>query len=194
MNKCVDCKKNISKGAERCYSCDRKRRTTLGIFDTQGSKNPNYLDGRYLKKYYCNCGKKIHYDSWRYGKGRCQSCATKERYKNHISYSWQTKKENINLRSKEYLRSRIYHVLKGINKSETTMKLIGCNIKFLQEYLEKKFKEGMTWKNYGKWHIDHIRPCASFDLSKHEEQKKCFNYKNLQPLWAKENLKKGKKI
>jgi hypothetical protein len=51
----------------------------------------------------------------------------------------------------------------------------------------------MSWSNWGKfgWHIDHIRPCASFDLSKKSEQLKCFNYSNLQPLWAVENLKKG---
>jgi hypothetical protein len=59
---------------------------------------------------------------------------------------------------------------------------------------EKKFKPKMSWNNYGKWHIDHIKPCCSFNLSKSEEQRKCFHYSNLQPLWAKENLSKGKKV
>lgn len=48
----------------------------------------------------------------------------------------------------------------------------------------------MTWQNYGQWHVDHIRPCASFDLSKPEEQRACFHYANLQPLWGEENLRK----
>jgi len=52
----------------------------------------------------------------------------------------------------------------------------------------------MSWNNHGEWHIDHIKPCTSFDLSKLSEQKKCFHYKNLQPLWAKDNLSKGAKI
>jgi hypothetical protein len=52
----------------------------------------------------------------------------------------------------------------------------------------------MSFKNYGKWHIDHIRPCASFDLSKASEQKECFHYTNLQPLWAEDNLSKGIKV
>ena len=52
----------------------------------------------------------------------------------------------------------------------------------------------MTRENYGKWHIDHIRPCSSFDLSKPEEQSICFHYSNLMPLWAEENLKKGSKL
>lgn len=72
--------------------------------------------------------------------------------------------------------------------------MIGCSIEELKQYLEKQFKEGMTWDNYGEWHIDHIIPCAAFDLTKEEEQLKCFNYTNLQPLWAEENEKKGDKI
>jgi hypothetical protein len=56
------------------------------------------------------------------------------------------------------------------------------------------FTEGMSWDNYGEWHIDHILPCSSFDLADIEQQKICFNYKNLQPLWAEDNLRKGAKI
>jgi hypothetical protein len=52
----------------------------------------------------------------------------------------------------------------------------------------------MSWKNYGKWHIDHIRPCSSFDLSDPQQQRTCFNYSNLQPLWAKDNLNKSNKL
>jgi hypothetical protein len=92
------------------------------------------------------------------------------------------------------LRTRIYLVLKKNIKSETTIKLIGCSVDKLKNHLKSKFKKGMTWNNYGKWHIDHIIPCASFDLSKSSEQKQCFNWQNLQPLWAKENLIKQDKI
>jgi len=97
------------------------------------------------------------------------------------------------------IRKRIFQVLKGKSKSALTMELLGCTLEFLRFYLESKFEPSMGWENYGNpngdhsncWHIDHIRPCASFDLSDPEQQKICFHYTNLQPLWAKDNLSKG---
>ena len=67
------------------------------------------------------------------------------------------------------------------------------NIESYKKYLEAKFQNGMDWTNYGEWHIDHIIPCAKFNLTNPEEQKKCFHYTNTQPLWAKDNLSKGSK-
>ena len=81
----------------------------------------------------------------------------------------------------------------GANKSDKTIKLLGLNFKEFKEYFEKLFKKGMNWENHGEWHIDHIIPCAKFDLTNPKQQKVCFNYKNLQPLWAEENLKKSDK-
>ncbi|MBC8306033.1 MAG: hypothetical protein H8E55_61010 [Pelagibacterales bacterium] len=89
------------------------------------------------------------------------------------------------------LRGRIRQALKGYNKSNLTVKLLGCRIEEFWIHLEKKFTKDMTRENHGEWHVDHIIPCASFDLSKPEEQAKCFHYTNLQPLWAMDNLKKG---
>lgn len=91
---------------------------------------------------------------------------------------------------------RIRDVLKGVSKSEGTLKLLGCDVSFLRRHLESLFQAGMSWENYGinGWHIDHIIPCSNFDLSKPEGQSKCFHYSNLQPLWAKDNLSKGSKV
>jgi len=87
------------------------------------------------------------------------------------------------------LRGRLRRAVKFKHKS--ALELVGCDISFLMGYLEAQFKDGMTWDNYGEWHIDHIKPCSSFDLLKYEEQLVCFHYSNLQPLWAIENLIKG---
>lgn len=98
-----------------------------------------------------------------------------------------------NTRIAQNIRTRIRLALKGKHKSKSSQELIGCTYKYLMSYLEKKFEDGMSWDNHGEWHIDHIRPCASFDLSDPEQQKQCFHYTNLQPLWASENLSKGAK-
>ena len=94
------------------------------------------------------------------------------------------------------LRGRIGLALKGNPKLSTTINLVGCSIIQLRNHLESQFKLGMNWKNhrFDGWHIDHIRPCSSFDLSKVNEQKKCFYYTNLQPLWFEENFKKHSKL
>ena len=92
-------------------------------------------------------------------------------------------------------RHRIWIVLKenNIDKYDNTFDLIGCTIKELRIYLESLFQEGMTWENYGKggWHVDHIKPCAAFDLTDSIQQNICFHYTNLQPLWAIDNLSKN---
>ena len=75
------------------------------------------------------------------------------------------------------------------------MFLIGCEIDYLIYYIQCKFTDDMSWDNYGSfWHVDHIHPCSSFDLSKEDEQRKCFHYKNLQPLWAVDNLRKSDRL
>jgi len=78
-------------------------------------------------------------------------------------------------------------------KDKHTIEYLGCDKKTLYNHLEKQFKDGMSWKNKGEWHIDHIRPCASFNLELEEEIMKCFHYTNLQPLWATDNLSKSNK-
>jgi len=98
---------------------------------------------------------------------------------------------------KKALRSRVSAAVKRKGmKCDRTIKLVGCSMKQLVSYLESKFVDGMSWDNYGPkgWHIDHIKPCDSFDLSNPEEQKICFHFTNLQPLWWLDNLKKRNKL
>jgi hypothetical protein len=94
------------------------------------------------------------------------------------------------------LRTRLRDALQGKNKSATTQKLLGCTFERAHAHLESKFTRGMSWGNYGLhgWHVDHIIPCASFDLTDPEQQRQCFHYTNLQPLWAEDNLRKSDKL
>ena len=77
-------------------------------------------------------------------------------------------------------------------KSKRTFEIVGCTPEFLKEYLEKQFKDGMSWENRHLFHIDHIIPLSSAKTEK-EIYKLC-HYTNLQPLWVDENLKKSNKI
>ena len=113
------------------------------------------------------------------------------KYKNN--YCVQRRKTDIEYKILCNLRGRLSHVIENNSKSASTTELLGCTVKFLKSYLQNKFTKNMTFDNYGKWHIDHIKPCDSFDLSKESEQRKCFHYSNLQPLWELENLKKSNK-
>jgi hypothetical protein len=109
--------------------------------------------------------------------------------------NWQRKKRDTDpqYRIGNRLRSRIWHAIQkgGGRKAFKTVELLGCSIAEVRAHLESKFTDGMTWENVGKWHIDHIVPCSSFDLTDPEQQKRCNHYTNLQPLWAWQNLAKS---
>jgi hypothetical protein len=120
---------------------------------------------------------------------------TKEQKLKHLKARKKRIKKNPSEKMSYLIRRRIILALKGKNKSAPSLKLTGApNWEFVWKHLESTFKPGMTKENHGLWHIDHIMPCASFDLSKKEEQYKCFHYTNLQALWAHENLSKGAKM
>lgn len=108
------------------------------------------------------------------------------------TYYQNKRKEDTNYRLVSNLRRRLREALKGKRKELSSAKFLGCSIKIFKQYLQHKFTKKMSWDNYGiYWEIDHITPCASFDLSKVLEQKKCFHYNNLQPLTIKDNRSKS---
>jgi ribosomal protein S20 len=106
------------------------------------------------------------------------------------------RKLDLNCRILARLRRRVHLALKGEWKSGRTIELLGCGIADFKIYLESRFEPGMSWQNYGRtgWHIDHIMPCAIFDLRRPEHQKRCFHFSNMQPMWAHRNLKKASKL
>lgn len=107
-------------------------------------------------------------------------------------YSKNRRREDVNFRISGNLRTRIPNAIAGKVRSGHTIDLLGCSINELKIWLQRSFTLEMNWENYGSyWEIDHIRPCASFDLSKPDEQKHCFNYTNLQPLTINQNRVKN---
>ena len=118
---------------------------------------------------------------------------TPEGRKKRNSYAMSKRRSCPQTRLKETLRNRVYSAVKMQNavKAAKTAELTGIHIQGLVKHLESQFSSGMNWGNMGQWHIDHIRPCASFDLTDPEQQKQCFHYTNLQPLWAADNWAKN---
>ena len=106
-------------------------------------------------------------------------------------YETEKRQNNKQYRLAKSLRDRIYKAIERGDRAERTLVLLGCTIDELITHLEGQFSDGMTWDNYGDWHIDHIRPCVSFDLTDVEQQQQCFHFSNLQPLWEFDNKSKG---
>jgi hypothetical protein len=106
------------------------------------------------------------------------------------------RKTDINRNISIKLRNRINAVLRYNKKSKPTEDLLGCSVSEFAVHFQSQFEEGMTWEKFlaGEIHIDHIVPCALFDLSLTEEQEEWFHFSNLQPLWATENFRKPKYV
>lgn len=106
-----------------------------------------------------------------------------------VKYTRICNDENLQIAVK--LRQKIRNDIIKKNTTKMTTELLGCSIEYCRGYISAKFTPGMNWENCGKWHIDHIVPCDYFDFSYDVNKYRCFNYQNLQPLWAKENRSKG---
>jgi len=110
------------------------------------------------------------------------------------NYQKERRKRDPNFRIRCTLSDRVRRVVSRNLKSGSSVMLLGCSLADFRIYLESKFDVGMSWDNYGhkkgQWNIDHIIPCALFDLTKPEHQKRCFHFSNLQPMWATDNYRK----
>jgi hypothetical protein len=138
--------------------------------------------------------------------GECKICLSSRNkiWKENGGKEWENnwtkiqRQTNPQWKLKQVLRCRYLDALKRhtsggrVNKHHSAIELLGCSIEFYKQHLEQQFKPDMTWENHGElWEIDHIKPCAAFDLTDVNQQKECFNYINTQPLYYSENRSKG---
>jgi hypothetical protein len=146
------------------------------------------IDGHYNK---CkSCWKPIEWNKEK------QHASEKRYVQNNpekMKLKWQKDGFKINRRIRDSLNHRIKDALSSISsqKLHKTMEYVGCDKDLLKKWFQYLFEKGMTFDNYGEWHIDHVKPCASFNLENEDEIKECFNWKNLRPCWKEENLKKN---
>jgi hypothetical protein len=129
--------------------------------------------------------KKIYYKQYR--------IANKDSIKR---YKQNRRKTNIQFKLATNLRTRLYSAIRSHQKVGSAVKDLGCTIDEFKEYIESKFQSGMSWANWGRdgWHIDHIKPLSSFDLTNRQQFLEACHYTNLQPLWAEDNLSKSNRV
>lgn len=177
-------KDGIRSSCNKCRSIEKKNYSSKNKIKIAKTQHVYYLENKNVildyHKNYRNDNKEKRKEIIKRSDLKCKERIFNYKHQPHIKIAHR-------------LRNRIRLALIGTSKSDSTFNLLGCSFKFLKQHLESKFTEGMNWDNYGinGWEIDHILPCISFDLSKPEEQKLCFHYTNLQPLWASINRAKN---
>jgi hypothetical protein len=213
---CRKCGGEFPKTAEFFYFINRTRR-----FETRCKKCIN----EYQKAYQNNNADKIKTYKKEYAKENSEALTKKsvEWAKNNIekkrrnSRRWARKfrrlypekhreyeskrRKNKRATDKKYalsnnMRAAIWQTIKGNKRGRTWQGLVGYTVDELKRHIEKQFTEGMSWDNYGKWHIDHAIPISVFNYEtpEHEDFKRCWALENLQPLWAMENIIKNAKL
>lgn len=189
-NKCSRMKLGLQSQCRLCQKLEAltiKSRQTKKIYTI---KNRTKIS-QYSNQYYHANKERISKTVVRY---RARNIEKLRLYRKH--YRKKRLAIDIHYKLQYVLRNRLKGALKGNYKSGSAIRDLGCSIPKLKQWLESQFQPGMTWENhcFDGWHIDHIRPLSSFDLTNREEFLKACHYTNLQPLWAKDNYKKGGKL
>lgn len=163
------------------------------VLNAYHNKCINNAVKRHIPKYFCPiCKDFSHYRLYDYSafKVDCKKCLTK-RNKN-----WVKKKKQSDDLFRFVMNARQLISLslrnQGYKKGSKSEHILGCEWDFFKEYIERKFKKGMTWDNYGKWHLDHIYPISK--ATSYEMALELNHYTNFQPLWAFDNISKNDKV
>lgn len=187
--KCKECTNILSKQrkpnekqniTDKICCCCRKELPILNYY-----KSTRHLDGYFSYCKFCH-------------ENKLKNVGFNEKIKRTPTYMqtyWKEKLKNVQYRMKQNIKRYISKRLINLKKTHKTTKYIGCSIDFFIKWIEFRFTKDMDWNNYSSyWELDHVLPCASFNLSDEENVLICFNWKNYQPLHKDENRKKTNSI
>lgn len=185
-------RKELLQTTKKCVKCKkRKKLNDFSIYNHNKYRNYcKYCGKNMCKSYKARNRHKISQYNKKY----------KSQHKDEITKynrEWTAKRKitHPEYKIKSILRIRVNKVLKGSVKAAVTLELLGCDLNFLIEWFQFRFEPDMTLSNHGKlWHVDHVIPCASFNMLDVIQQKKCFHWTNLQPLYGDYNIIKGDKM
>ena len=219
MKTCTKCNveqplDNFSKDSKGKFGVKSRCKVCIKEYDTEYNKatidktqqyyiNNKERINKQSKQYYVLNREELLEKQTQYGKDNpeIRRKATAKYLKSNPEYYNSYRKQRYNndpqFKLRIILGNRLNEVLKKNKtyKISNIIKLLGCSLDEVKEYLEKQFTANMSWKNHGiYWEVDHILPCDSFDLSDIEQQKQCFHYTNLQPLIKTDNRIKSNKI
>ena len=174
---CIKCGAKDRYKNGKCRPCQR-----AGVAKWITNNRANYLDSKRQYRLKNIEAVKSRDKAWKANNKGYSTIYSRNRYRT-----------DPNFRLRLRLRTRLNEVVKGRVKAGSAVADLGCSIEELKKYLERQFQQGMSWANHGQWHIDHVIPLCSFDLSNREQFLKACHFTNLQPLWAEENMSKGAK-
>lgn len=188
--------KKLNRSAPQCIECSKNKNKTmyqkhrdarLSQKKEYSSRKKDEIKQRNRNQYVKNREKRLEYQN-EYARKNKEILRPKIAARAIKKYH-----SDLNYKIKSNLANRIWQFFK--KGRAKTMDFVGCSVNELKAYIESKFTDGMSWDNYGRggWHLDHIKPCSKFDLSDPEQQKQCFHYTNLQPLWEADNIRKSNK-
>lgn len=196
---CKDCMKDYrSKNKERMTQYNKDYWVKTGEEQTKRHKiwakeNKEHRQ-EYNKKYREMNYEKITANDREYNRKRRADPIYQENFKRYRrEYDKIKRQTDVEFKLKQNVSRRIREILPL--KTLRTNKYLGCSNFHIRNHLESQFTEGMTWDNYTTdgWHIDHRIPCSAWDLTNGFEVLCCFNWRNLQPMWGNENIKKNNK-
>lgn len=161
---------------KRCCKCGLEK--PVGDFHTRGKTRPGDLQSHCKE-----CGRALNRSYYKTNPDKYQS-RRRTRYAAEPDYKLVV-----------LMRNRVREAILGNVKTSPTLNLLAMELPEFRIYIQGQFSPGMTWENYGQvWHLDHVIPCARFDLSDPEQQKICFHWSNYQPLFVLDNLRKGARL
>ena len=194
MARVSDChpeKKHRAKGlCQKCYDAQRiaKRREYKHKYGIKWrAEHPDY-DREQATKWRAKYPEYARENS---AKWRAQNLEYSRKYMRE--YAIRRKTRDVQFKLACTLRRRLGNAIKGNFKNGSAVRDLGCSIGQFKLYIENQFEPGMSWDNYGKWHLDHVQPLTSFDLTDRPQFSTACNWLNYQPLWAIDNLSKGNK-
>jgi len=163
---------NLCKECSKVYKNDynQKNKDKISIYNTKY----RIENAEFIKLYKKNIRREIKIYNRKYKKARIET--------------------DLNFKLACRLRTRLCNAIAQKQKIGSAILDLGCSIDFFKSYIEQQFQLGMSWNNYGEWHLDHILPLSSFDLTNREQFLKACHYTNHQPLWAEDNFKKNNKV